>query len=308
MVFSALPPTAAAFAASAGSAASAGHPHAGAPTLDALILAAAGLALFLYIAAAVASRRGGRPWPWHRVGCWCAGVVAAVVAVVGPVADAAHGDFVMHMWAHLLIGMLAPLLLVLAAPVTLALRTLSVTPARRLSRLLRSGPATVIAHPVTALVLSAGGLWVIYRTTVFGAMHANPLLLLVVHAHLLLAGYLFTAALIGLDPAPHAPRRTVQAVVLVLAMASHAVLAKTLYAFPLAGVPVASAHEGAQLMYYAGAFVEAAIIVVFCAQWYRAAGRRVVPGEAAPGQASPGHTAGRLPARASTAVTSRSAG
>jgi hypothetical protein len=96
------------------------------------------------------------------------------------------------------------------------------------------------------------------------------------NAHLLFAGYLFTAAVIGLDPAPHRPSRVVTAVVLVLAMASHSILAKYLYANPPGAVPMAQAQDGAQLMYYAGAWIEAAIIVIFCAQWYRAAGRRVV--------------------------------
>uniref|UniRef100_UPI002811A0CA cytochrome c oxidase assembly protein n=1 Tax=Microbacterium sp. TaxID=51671 RepID=UPI002811A0CA len=195
----------------------------------------------------------------------------------GDLAEKAHDDFVAHMGAHLAAGMLAPLLLVLAAPVTLALRTLHVTPARRISRLLRSAPARFIAHPVTAGILSAGGLWVIYLTPLFEATQAIPLLHVIVQGHLLISGFIFTAAIIGLDPAPHAPRRVLRAVVLVLAMASHAVLAKYLYANPPAGIPVEAAHDGAQLMYYGGALIEVVIVIIFCAQWYRDAGRRLAP-------------------------------
>ncbi|QEW02853.1 cytochrome c oxidase assembly protein [Microbacterium lushaniae] len=251
-----------------------GHAHAGdaGGFLDGLVLAVAALAIVMYVAAVVVSHRRGRGWPRARVVAWIAGVTLGAAAVTGPLAATAHDDYVAHMGTHLLAGMLAPVLLVLAAPVTLALRTLSVTPARRLSALLLSPAARVISHPVTAALLSAGGLWAIYLTPVFEAM-SDPLVHVLVHAHLLAAGFLFTSAVIGRDPAPHRPSRPVVAVVLVLAIASHAILAKYLYAQPPASVPLAEAEAGAQLMYYAGAWVEAALIVVFCADWYRAAGR-----------------------------------
>jgi putative membrane protein len=251
------------------------HAHGGGLSLEIVLVFFMALAVVLYVVGAVASQRRGRPWPAYRVVFWTCGIGAAGASVVGPLAAASHGSFVAHMWAHLLVGMLAPVLLALAAPVTLALRTLDAVPARRLSRLLRSRPARFAAHPVTAAVLSAGGLWLVYVTPLFEWMQDDPLLHLVVHAHFLLAGYLFTAAIVGLDPRPHPTARQLMAVVLVLAIASHSILAKYLYAHPPAGVAAIDAQEGAQLMYYGGAWVEAAIIVIFCAQWYRASGRRL---------------------------------
>jgi putative membrane protein len=249
------------------------HTHGAAPSLDAVVLALAAGAVAVYVVGVRVSAKRGRPWPAYRVALWAGGIALATVAVIGPLADAAHDSFVAHMWAHLFGGMLAPLLLVLAAPVTLAFRSLDVTPARRLSRLLRSAPAQLIAHPVTAAILSAGGLWAIYLSPLYESMRATSLMHMVVHAHLLLAGYLFTAAIIGLDPAPHRPRRILVAVVLVLTLASHAILAKYLYAHPPAGVTPLEARQGAELMYYAGSWIEAAVIVVFCTHWYRATGR-----------------------------------
>jgi putative membrane protein len=251
------------------------HTHGGGLSLDIVLVFFMGLAIVLYVAGAVASQRRGRPWPAYRLVFWTCGIGAAGASVVGPLAAASHNSFVAHMWAHLLIGMLAPLLLVLAAPVTLALRTLDAVPARRLSRLLRSRPARFVAHPITAAALSAGGLWLVYVTPLFEWMQDDPLLHLLVHAHFLLAGYLFTAAIVGLDPRPHPAPKQLMVVVLVLVVASHSILAKYLYAHPPAGVAVMDAQEGAQLMYYLGAWVEAAIIVIFCLQWYRASGRRL---------------------------------
>lgn len=256
------------------------HGHGAGLSLDAVVLALAALAAVGYIAGVLAARRGGRPWPAHRIALWCAGIAAAAAPVVGSFASAAHVSFVAHAWGHVVGGMLAPILLVLAAPVTLALRTLATTPARRLSRLLRSAPVRVLAHPVTAALLSSGGLWLIHLTSTHEAMHASPFVHVVVHAHTVIAGFLFTAAMIGIDPNPHATGRVLRAVVLVLAMASHAVLAKLLYAHPPGTTSVADAQAGALTMYYAGAVAELVLVVIFCAQWYRESGRRLARADA----------------------------
>jgi len=189
------------------------------------------------------ARRRERGWPPWRTACWAGGVAVAAVAALGPVAD--HMDFRAHMIGHVLLGMLAPLLLVLAAPVTLALRALPVAAARRVSAVLRSRAVAAATHPVVAAVLAVGGLWVLYRTDVYAASMRHPTLLLLVHLHVFLAGWLFTAAFVGPDPAPHRARLPVRAAVLVLALAAHDVLAKTLYAHPPAGVDPAAAAAGA---------------------------------------------------------------
>src|SRR5690606_20120906 len=98
---------------------------------DVLVVFALGLAIVGYAAGLWASRNRGA-WPVRLTLCWYAGVVCAGVGSIGPVAEAAHHSFTAHMLGHLVLGMLAPLLMVLAAPVTLALRALPVTVARGL--------------------------------------------------------------------------------------------------------------------------------------------------------------------------------
>jgi len=252
------------------------HVHgAGTEALAVAVVVPFVVALVLYLCAAHAERRGPRGWPWYRDVLWTAGVCAAASGFVGPLADAAHRSFPAHMVAHLVIGMAAPVLLVLAAPATLALRTLGAVPARRVSRALRSGPARVLTHPVTAGLLNIGGLYVLYLTPLHARMGADPVLHVLVMGHLLLAGYLYTVALISLDPAPHRASYPLRSVVFVLTLAAHGILAKLLYAHPPVGVPSADAQAGAQLMYYGGDVVEAALLVVLLAQWYRASGRRL---------------------------------
>lgn len=131
----------------------------------------------------------------------------------------------------------------------------------------------VIAHPLTAAALSVGSLWILYRTPVFEAMTNSALLHHALLVHFLGAGYLFTSSIVRADPSTHRASIRVRAVVLVAAIAAHATLAKLIYAQPPGGVPVAEARDGAMLMYYGGDAIEVGVIVLLCAEWYRASYR-----------------------------------
>jgi putative membrane protein len=62
----------------------------------------------------------------------------------------------------------------------------------------------------------------------------------------------------------------VRAVVLVVFLAAHGILAKYLYAHPPPGVPETQAQAGGQLMYYGGDVLDLVLIAIFCWQWYTA--------------------------------------
>lgn len=275
------------------------------PALPAQLLTAVLVAaLVLYLAGTVRARnRSG--WPPLRTLSWAAGTAAAAAAVTGPLASAAHHDFRAHAAAHLLIGMAAPLLLVLAAPATLALRALPVAAARRLVRLLDSPPVRFCSNPVTAGVLNLGGLCLLYGTPLLPVMHANSAVAALVHVHFLLAGFLFTAAIVGSDPNRHRKSFACRAAVLVLFMAGHAIVAKYLYGHPPEGVAAAEAEAGSVLMYYGGDAVDLVLVILLCGQWYRAARPRPaapaplpgapapLPGAARPARAAPERPGGR---------------
>ncbi|MFF5225395.1 cytochrome c oxidase assembly protein [Dactylosporangium sp. NPDC000521] len=208
-----------------------------------------------YPAALLLPRRR-RPWPVWRTLSWSAGLLlAAAAALYG-----GHHGFTAHAACHVVLGMIAPLLLCLSAPVTLLLRALPPRPARGLSRALRSTPVRLLTHPTTALLLDAGGLWLLYATPLHTRIGDHPL----VHAHVFLAGCLLTWSLVGRDPAPHRAAWSTRAAVLVAFIAAHGMLAKYLYAHDPA------AATGAQLMYYAGDAVDVTLLVLL----FRAADRR----------------------------------
>jgi putative membrane protein len=252
-----------------------------------LVLALPGvLATGGYLAGVIGERRRGRPWPVRRTAAWSAGIAVLLAAsllagplaagplAAGPLAGPARppGDgLAVHMIVHLLVGMLAPLLLVLSAPVTLALRSLAIVPARRVARILRSRPVAVLTHPVVAAALNLAPLWWLIQPETIGQMQSNALLHAVVLTHFLIAGYLFTASIVGVDPSPHRASFRLRAVVLVGSIAAHGILAKLLVARAPVDASFAELESAARVMYTGGDVLELALVTVFCLQWYRSA-------------------------------------
>ncbi|CAL9317300.1 cytochrome c oxidase assembly protein [Streptomyces sp. SudanB52_2052] len=228
------------------------------------------LCCLLYTAAAARLRHRGDRWPVRRdAGFWLGG--GLLVAAFAVPWQAWLPPFTAHMAAHLTAGMAAPLPVVLARPVTLALRTLPAPGRRALVALTRSRPVTALVFPPVAAALDVGGLWLLYRAPLSPALHHHPLL----YVHLFAAGTLFTFALLAVDPIRHRPGLPLRAGTLLAAAAAHAVLAKGLWATPPPGTtPTPSdLHLASQVMYYGGDVVEIALAVLLAGQWYRAQGR-----------------------------------
>jgi putative membrane protein len=229
------------------------------------------LTVLIYPLLGWGSKKRHKRWPIYRYICWVSGVLSAAVALIGPVANLSHENFIAHTVGHLFLGMLAPLLLAHAAPMTLLMKTLSVSHARKLSRVLRSFPVGIYCHPVVASILNIGGLTVLYTTELYSAMHHYALLHIIVHLHIFLAGYLYTISIIYIDPTSHRYSFILRGIVLILSLAAHGILSKYIYAYPPAGVSIEQAQMGGMIMYYGGDIVEVVLIFFFCQQWYKAA-------------------------------------
>ncbi len=253
-----------------------GHPLVSDPLVASLLC---GIAAAYVLAVAQLSGRGVR-WPLLRAVAFLAGVLAVAVALASPLA-VEDDRFPIHVIQHLLLGMVAPLLLVLSAPMTLLLRTLPRPQRQRVARLLHTRPVHWLSHPVLGAALSVGAMYALYLTPLYAQTLRHPALHLLMHAHFLLAGYLFSWSLVGLDPIPHRASFATRAVVLVLALGAHGTLAKLLYAAgpSVAGLDAARSlgdwRLGAQLMWYGGDVVDIALVFVFFFQWYAAGGRRL---------------------------------
>ncbi|ERJ19822.1 putative conserved integral membrane protein, partial [Salinisphaera shabanensis E1L3A] len=208
------------------------------------------------------------------------GAALALVALSPPLMHYGHASIEGHMIQHLMLGMYAPIGLVMAAPVTLALRTLPQRPARALVRWLASAPVRLLAHPITAAVLDIGAMFLLYLTPLYGLMHDTSWLGAVLHLHFLLAGCLFVWAIVGPDPAPHRPGPRLRLLVFFFAMALHGALSKYMYlhGYPLeSGAALEQRRFAAELMYYGGDLAGLAMAGVFFAARYKARRPGVAP-------------------------------
>lgn len=225
----------------------------------------------LYCCAAYYStyKKKFRSWPWWRYVVWMIGILCIAISIDGPIAERANSEFEAHMVTHLLLGMLAPLLLVLSSPITLLFRTLPVKQGRALSKIIKSRYVRVVSHPITAVILNMGGLWLLYRTDLYQAMHHSTLLHVIIHFHFFAAGYLFTASMLYFEPVPHRFSFQYRTCVFFIFLTMHGILSKTIYAYPPEGIELYSAETGAMIMYYGGDLIDAVMIIILFSQWYR---------------------------------------
>ncbi|GAB4087143.1 cytochrome c oxidase assembly protein [Myceligenerans cantabricum] len=173
-------------------------------------------------------RRRGDRWPVLRTVSWCCGMVALFWVTSGGAAAYGHVLFSAHMVQHMVLAMVVPLFLVLSAPVTLLLRAV---PARKdgsrgprewVLYLVHSRYGTLLAHPIVAAVLFAGGMILFYFTPLFEWALTTYVGHVWMFVHFTLVGYLFANALVGIDPGPNRPSYPMRLVLLFATMAFHA--------------------------------------------------------------------------------------
>lgn len=194
-----------------------GYPDPGAPTgsswltawqVDWLWLAVAAIAIFVYVRWVLRLRARGDHWSTLRTLSWVAGWLVFVYFTSGGPAVYGKLLFSWHMVEHMGVAMIAPLLMVPGAPITLALRAL---PARRDKTLgprelvlatVHSTYLRVLANPAVAAALFFFSLAIFYYSPLFElamSTHTGHVLMMV---HFLATGYMFTWVLIGIDPGP----------------------------------------------------------------------------------------------------------
>lgn len=224
-----------------------------------------GFLLMIYLSAAINQYRKHHLWDIKRVVAMLFGCLLLGAALLPFVHQMAVQDLRWHMAQHLLIGMLAPIALALAAPTTLLLRTLPKGASRQFVKFLHFKPIKIISHPVGAFILNIGGMSALYLTPLYVISTQKIVVHWLVHIHFLLAGYLFAWSLIGLDPAPNKVAFKTKLIILFSSMAVHATLSKYMYAQML---PSGTHHSvdqiqaAAKFMYYGGDFSEVLLLII----------------------------------------------
>ena len=191
-----------------------------------------GLLIFLvalYIKGVVILTKRGDKWPVGRTVAFALGISAVDFATSGGLGLYSHFAFANHMMAHMVLGMIAPIGIVLGAPITLALRTLPLGRNEQESgirgifiELLHSKLSKFYTNPVVALAIFDGSLFALYFTPLFGNIMQGHSGHFFMSLHFLLAGFLFFQVLIGIDPLPRKVPHIAKIIVIFAAMSIHA--------------------------------------------------------------------------------------
>lgn len=228
-------------------------------------------AVALYVAGVRRLRIRGRLWSPPRQVAFFAGSAVVAAALLAP--DAGDRDFTVHVVQHLALSMVAPPLLALGAPLTLALQAVSHPTRAALLALLHSRAVTVLTHPLLAWVVFAGSLYALYFTPLYRLSTENVWLHALVHVHFLLTGCLFFWPVVGLDVLPRRLPHAARLLMVFLAIPFHGGVG---IALVTSSTLVASTHTladqrlGGAVMWIGGDVIAIVALLVVLAQWMEA--------------------------------------
>ncbi|MEZ7003063.1 cytochrome c oxidase assembly protein [Streptomyces sp. SCSIO 75703] len=186
------------------------------------------LGLVLYVWGVVRLVRRGDAWPVGRTVAFVLGVLSIVLVMCTALNDYGMVMFSVHMVQHMVISMISPILLLLGAPVTLALRALPVAgrgrkgPRELLLMLLHSRYMRVITHPMFTIPMFIASLYALYFTPIFDFLMSSATGHIVMMVHFLAVGLVFFWPIMGVDPGPHRPNHLMRMLELFAGMPFHA--------------------------------------------------------------------------------------
>ncbi|MDQ1415357.1 MAG: hypothetical protein QOF81_970 [Acidimicrobiaceae bacterium] len=242
----------------------------------AVVIALAG---WWYLSATRRLADRGRRWPRRRSVPYLAGLLVLVVATQSGLATSDTTSFTAHVFQHLLLGMVAPVLLALGAPVTLALQTSNRSLRTRLIKVLHSPPVRVLTHPVTAWAAFGGSMFALYFTGLYADTLRSTPLHDVTHLAFALSGCLFFWPAVGLDPIPHRLNYGARMLYVLVALPFHTILGVALVTqtkLIAPGLKLSDQQTGAAILWTAGELLGLTAMMIVAAQWMTAEEREAV--------------------------------
>ena len=275
-----------------------GFPYPPAPTVetvvfgfrpDPLFFTASLIAAALYVIGYIRIRQAGITWPVMRLVSWLGGISVIIWTTSSGISIYSQVSVGLHMTQHMVMTMLAPILLVMGAPATLALR--AIKPARGNERgprewlvwFLHSPITRVLTNPFYVFFVYVIGLYGLYMTPLFGWLMGSHIGHVIMQAHFIISGYLFYWVLIGIDPRPRPLPYWGRLLMLLLALAVHGFFAVAMMmgSTPMAvewyGAvrpdwvtdPLADTLLGGQITWGLGEIPALIVLIAIAVQWSR---------------------------------------
>ncbi len=235
-------------------------------------------------------RRRGDRWPVGRTSAWLGGCAALLVATSSGIGRYGPAMFSVHMAEHMILGMLVPILLVLGAPVTLALRTLPSAgrdgppgPREWLLTAVHSPAARFLTHPLVSLPLFVGSYYALYFSALFPAALPEHGAHVLMNVHFIVVGLLFFWPIIGIDPAPRRLPPMARLGIVFISVPFHAFFGVALMsaneviggdfyrslALPWVADPLTDQRLGGGLAWAAGELPLLIVVIALLVQWSR---------------------------------------
>ena len=195
---------------------------------DPFFLVACLLGLALYGWGVVRLVRRGDAWPVGRTVSFVVGVLSVMLVLCTGLNDYGMVMFSVHMVQHMVISMLSPILILLGAPITLALRALPTAgrdrkgPRELLLMFLHSRFMRVVTHPAFTIPLFIASLYALYFTPIFDSLMGSKTGHIAMMCHFLAVGLVFFWPIMGVDPGPHRPGYLMRMLELFAGMPFHA--------------------------------------------------------------------------------------
>jgi putative membrane protein/putative copper resistance protein D len=186
------------------------------------------VALGLYGWGVVRLARRGDSWQVGRTLSFVIGVLTVMLVMCTKLNDYGMVMFSVHMVQHMVISMLSPILILMGAPITLALRAMPVArrgakgPRELLLMFLHSRYMRIITHPAFTIPLFIASLYALYFTPIFDTLMGSKVGHVGMMVHFLAVGLVFFWPIMGVDPGPHRPGYVMRMLELFAGMPFHA--------------------------------------------------------------------------------------
>ena len=231
----------------------------------------------------------GRRWPAWRAVSFGAGLLVMVVAVASGVASYDTSVFTVHVIQHLVLMMVAPPLLAMGAPVTLALQASSRPIQTRLLGILHSTPLAVLSTPLLAAGLYYSAMYVDLGSSFYRYSVVHPLVHDASHVVMFSLGYLFWLSILGFDRTSRQLPLPLRVVGLIVGMPFEVFLGFALLSSRSSIAPrhtLSDTHTGGGAFWVLSMLITGAGAAVLLVQWMRQEERRGAREDRRPPQAS----------------------
>ena len=252
----------------------------------ALLFCAAAAAVYLRAVHLYGKKFPGHEYSGARVAAFLSGTLLLAIAFSPPLDRAVEGSFAVHMAQHIVLWLIAPALILLGAPLLLAVAVPSPGIARKLTGFANSRAGHALFSPLTAWLAYVFVLWGAHFTPLYEVALENPAVHVAEHALFLVVSFLFWGTVVQSGYAPRPVAYPVRMFFLFFAIPQGAFLGFALNAsqhvlyraylrhFGDAGAALADQRNGADLMWIAGGLILFVAFMCTAAAW-AASERRV---------------------------------